>query len=44
MKMISSDHADDSSMMFLLMMMARNLTRLRGRWLGGEVMMMVMMT
>ena len=42
MKMISSDHADDSSMMFVLMM-ARNLTRLRGRWLGDEMMMMVVM-
>ena len=39
MKMFFSDHADDSNMIFLLMMMTRNLARL---WVGNWVVMMMM--
>ena len=46
MKMIFPNHADDSNMIFLLMVMTRNFTTL---WVGGwlvmtMIMMMVMMT
>ena len=39
-RLFFSDHADDSNMMFLLMMMTRNLTRL---WVGSWVVIMMAM-